>query len=181
MMDLREGMKVDVTSPFISGPGVILHISPTSYCPVQVELDQPDGDGHRVYRFHYAEVHEATGQQPRKDRHTVELIKRIPGYPMKAGECFTAGPTRRNSESHYLIYNGEKCIGCYPKTAFRILTMADVMTRTKKPKQADLKEAREQVAAIAEERPKAATPQIESKKKPERKDEVIQTSIFDFI
>ncbi|AKU43367.1 hypothetical protein CPT_Silence30 [Bacillus phage Silence] len=63
-MQLAEKMRVMVNSPFGIGPGTIEHISIFWCCPVQVELDEPNADGHKLIRFEFAEVKPIEHLQP---------------------------------------------------------------------------------------------------------------------
>lgn len=58
-MNLNEGQRVYARNFHVNGPGVVVYIAPTrdrEMLPVQVELDEGDEDGHRMYRFKYDEV-----------------------------------------------------------------------------------------------------------------------------
>ncbi|MCY1105834.1 hypothetical protein [Shouchella clausii] len=58
-MNLNEGQRVYARNFHVSGPGVVVYIAPTrdrEMLPVQVEMDEGDEDGHRMYRFKYDEV-----------------------------------------------------------------------------------------------------------------------------
>lgn len=154
---LEVGMGVDVSSQLVSGPGMIVDISGAEYFSVQVELDTPDVDGHRLYRFHPAEIKKQVNKQVAVEEHTVEVIKHISGYGLKVGECFTARPTKPNKGTHYYIYNEDKLRGCFPRSCFRTITVTDIAQHIDKPKQE--KEIKEKVF-----------PQQEH-----------QTSIFEFI
>src|SRR5690348_1797451 len=55
-MTLKVEERVNVKSQFIKGTGKIIDISNNSYYPVQVEMDQADEDGHKVFRFMHEEV-----------------------------------------------------------------------------------------------------------------------------
>jgi hypothetical protein len=63
-LQLAEKMRVMVNSPFGTGPGTIEHISNFWCCPVQVELDRPNEDGHKLIRFEFAEVKPIEHLQP---------------------------------------------------------------------------------------------------------------------
>ncbi|MED3888172.1 hypothetical protein [Priestia aryabhattai] len=143
---LEVGMSVDVFSQFMTGPGKIVHISNESYYPIQVEMDKPDADGHKMCRFNHAEVEpqEEGGKQSADPKYlTVELIKVIHGHStLKLGECFTAKPTKQNKGTHYYLYEDDKFRGCFPVSHFRTFTLTDVVRRTRRPKQADLNEVR---------------------------------------
>lgn len=53
---IRENMLVTVNSTFGQGLGWVKDVSDFFFCPVQVELFQPDEHGHKLIRFEYAEV-----------------------------------------------------------------------------------------------------------------------------
>lgn len=51
------GDRVFASNPQVSGKGTVFYIAHyTEILPVQVELDEADADGHRMYRFKYTEV-----------------------------------------------------------------------------------------------------------------------------
>ena len=183
---LEVGMEVEVNSQFISGTGTIIDISNAAYYSVQVEMDNSDVDGHRIFRFHPEEVRKQTSKAVPIREHTVELIKLMRGYSLKLGECFTARPTKSNKGTHFLIYSGDKIRGCFPVSHFRTVTLTDVIQRTKRPKQEDLKEVKDKVKKLNEQasqqRPSRAAVDegkeslIENNMKNE-----CQISIFEFI
>jgi len=52
----KENMHVIVDSVFGKGTGIIRHVSDFFFCPVQVELDKPNEDGHKMVRFKFDEI-----------------------------------------------------------------------------------------------------------------------------
>jgi hypothetical protein len=200
---LVEGMKVYVKSQFLSGEGKVIDISNESYYPVQVEMDQPDEHGHKVFRFYHAEVKpldiekEEVDQAP--ETKTVQLVKIIGGYSLKVGECFTA---KHKSKTHYWIYAGDKLRGCFPVKYFSMITVADIASSKRhkqaaveveiKPKDPVLAEAVTLAALEAAEKVAKDLEEKEKKKKAKKKtkpkkltyrqlEEAGQTNIFDFI
>ncbi|QSX20014.1 hypothetical protein [Priestia megaterium] len=200
---LKVGMPVDVFSQFMTGPGKIVHISNESYYPIQVEMENPDADGHKMCRFNHAEIkpQEEGAKQTADPKYlTVELIKVIHGHSsLKIGECFTAKPTKQNKGTHYYLYEDDKFRGCFPVSHFRTFSLSDVVRRTKRPKQADLNEVKEKVneldkraekeikqydkpqLTLIENKPKAEKPQKKEKNHFRQMEQEGQTSIFDFI
>lgn len=53
---MKSGDKVYVNSFMYEGKATIMEIITGNIFPIQVELDEPDSDGHRIKRFTYAEV-----------------------------------------------------------------------------------------------------------------------------
>lgn len=56
MAPLREGERVQVQSHNFQCMATILYIAPGEIYPVQVQMDIPDPDGHRIYRFALHEI-----------------------------------------------------------------------------------------------------------------------------
>lgn len=54
--ELAEGKRIQVQTKFFEGMATILYIAPGEFYPVQVELDVPDPDGHKIYRVAIHEV-----------------------------------------------------------------------------------------------------------------------------
>lgn len=53
---MKTGDKVYVKSFLYEGKGIIMDITTGNIFPIQVELEEVDGDGHRIARFAYDEV-----------------------------------------------------------------------------------------------------------------------------
>lgn len=56
---MKSGDKVFVTSSMYEGYATIMEIITGNILPIQVEMDEPDSDGHRIKRFAYGEVKKA--------------------------------------------------------------------------------------------------------------------------
>lgn len=128
MNEIQENMRVYVSGEYISGSGTIIHLSNAAYCPVQVELDQPDEDGHCIYRFHHVEVKplDCKENTVSEKEYIVELVQEIPGYSLRKGGQFTARPSRPGKGTHYLIYKKDKLRGCFPISQFRTIKVIDI-------------------------------------------------------
>lgn len=55
-MWVKVGDEVQVKCLMVEGSGVIQHILNREIYPVQVELNEADSDGHKIYRFKRDEV-----------------------------------------------------------------------------------------------------------------------------
>ncbi|MFE8701034.1 hypothetical protein ACFYKX_10435 [Cytobacillus sp. FJAT-54145] len=53
---LKPGDLVTVQTPMFQGDGVVFAIFPKERFPIQLELTQPDGDGHAMKRVAWAEI-----------------------------------------------------------------------------------------------------------------------------
>lgn len=203
---LVEGMEVQVKSQFLSGEGKIIDISNEAYCPVQVEMNEPDEHGHKVFRFFHAECkplevkedQEPVEEVQAPEEKTVQLVKKIGGYSLQVGECFTA---RYKSKTHYWIYAGDRLRGCFPIKYFSMITVADIASSKRhkqaieveiKPKDPVLAEAVTVAALEAAEKVAKDLEEKEKKQKAKKKtkpkkltyrqlEEAGQTNIFDFI
>lgn len=60
---MKTGDKVYVKTLFLEGEGTVLDLVRCSTYPIQVELDQGDDDGHKLYRFSCKEVKLITEQK----------------------------------------------------------------------------------------------------------------------
>jgi hypothetical protein len=195
---LVEGMEVMVKSFLVSGKGKIKSIQEDPLYPVQVELNEPDADGHKVYRFNSTEItplevekkEEAIEEDQAPEIQAVKLDKIIGGYSLKVGECFTA---KQKGKSYY-IYEDGKLRGCFPVKYFSMITMADLEVYEKRNQLAKavasvIVQDMVTVAALeeAEQREKELKEQAKKKKPKPKKltyrqlEELGQTTIFEFI
>lgn len=73
---METGETIYVSTPNMEGLARIMYIEPGSIWPVQVEFEQPDHDGHRIYRVAYAEI------QPAQDkrRYIARVSRPMRGY-----------------------------------------------------------------------------------------------------
>lgn len=58
---LEVGSRVKCKSDMFNGTGTVVYIDYTAihvphFYPIQVELDEPDQDGHKIKRFNFEEV-----------------------------------------------------------------------------------------------------------------------------
>lgn len=53
---LKIGEVINVKSEMFRGKATIVHIASGELFPVQVELDDPDDEGHRMKRVSYSEI-----------------------------------------------------------------------------------------------------------------------------
>lgn len=53
---MKEGERIHVKSKSFKGMATILYIAPGEFYPVQVEMDQPDEDGHKIQRITWVEI-----------------------------------------------------------------------------------------------------------------------------
>jgi hypothetical protein len=199
---LMEGMEVLVNCEVISGAGVIKSIGSDSFYPVEVEMNEADPDGHKIFRFNHKEItplevekkEEAVEEDQAPEIQAVKLDKIIGGYSLQVGECFTA---KQKSKTHYWIYQEGSLRGCFPVKNFSMITMADLEIYEKR--QAAAKEIASvivqdivTVAALeeAEQREKELKEQAKKAKKKKKKpkklsyrqlEEQGQTTIFEFI
>ncbi|MEE6134574.1 MULTISPECIES: hypothetical protein [Bacillaceae] len=122
---LEAGMSVDVDSIFIKGSGVIVDVSNEPFYPIQVEMNTPDNDGHKFFRFHYGELKQSDKSQNIKEKvhQKVEVIEEVYGF--KIGQQFTATPTRLNRGTHYYIYEGERPMGCFSIKYFKEIKVSN--------------------------------------------------------
>lgn len=63
-MMIQENILVNVNSAFGQGLGIVRHVSDFSFSPIQVELFEPDEDGHKFIRFYHNEVTPVEYLQP---------------------------------------------------------------------------------------------------------------------
>jgi hypothetical protein len=194
-------MEVSVHSPYVNGRGRIDYISNEAHYPIQVELHDPDADGHKMQRFHSAEVKPLRGEQDKKidlDYPIVQFVKKFEGYsPFQLGECFVAKPTRLNRGTHYHLYKEDRFQGCFPVTYFKKVTPEEQHEVKKvdiKIVSMDIKVSNPtdliKVRVGKDERPAAEKnkeiPKVKQKRKKEKNhfeqmEKEGQTSIFDFI
>lgn len=53
---MKEGDRVVIQTRNFKGSATVIHIAVNEFYPVQVELDQPDSDGHKVVRVSFIEI-----------------------------------------------------------------------------------------------------------------------------
>lgn len=53
---IKETERVFVRTKSFEGMATVLHIIKNEFYPVQVELDQPDSDGHKITRVAFHEI-----------------------------------------------------------------------------------------------------------------------------
>lgn len=61
---LIEGERVHIRNRVFDSMATILYIAPGELFPVQVELDNPDSDGHKIYRFDSQDIYIVSHWKP---------------------------------------------------------------------------------------------------------------------
>lgn len=52
----KKGVRVYIKTPLVEGWATVTHYIAGEMFPIQVELDEGDGDGHKVYRVRRDEI-----------------------------------------------------------------------------------------------------------------------------
>jgi hypothetical protein len=140
----QEQQPVYVRTPLFEGLAIIDYVADIKEMfPVQVVLQEPDGDGHRLKRVALAELSlpeniEVHDSQTKKDgqplftgandktRYLVEAVHEHGPYRVFKGERYIVGPTRDNSDQTFFVYGLDHTwMGRYPREWFRILSIYD--------------------------------------------------------
>lgn len=114
----------------------ILYVAPGEFYPVQVEMDAPDPDGHKIQRITYHEIVDelpaestsaavASEETADLQRHIGEVVQEVKGYSFKIGQRFLLDP-RPNKEGTVNVYyindvETLKFRGCMPASLFKVL------------------------------------------------------------
>lgn len=111
--------KVYVDTPMFSGWGTIDYEDPKEFYGIQVILDEPDQEGHRLKRVAKYEI--VTPPMTNRDVLDFEnkdtrfkAISIIDGYNLRTNKAFIVGPTTRNMGTHCFYYDiqTKNCLGC---------------------------------------------------------------------
>jgi|GEM_PF-4684968 len=100
---MQEGERINVRTKSFGGMGTILYIAKGEFYPVQVEMDEPDEDGHKIQRITWVEIVKQSEEvKPLStgitfkgyddpQRYVGEVVKEIAGYTFKMGQQFILG------------------------------------------------------------------------------------------
>lgn len=145
-MDVGERIQVQTKS--FKGMATILYIAPGEYYPVQVEMDEPDPDGHKIYRV---ASHEIVDELPAKNETPIavetsgdpeqligEVVQEESGYSFRKGQRFLLEKRKPESLVYY-IYEQEtnKFRGCMPLSMFNILSAFESLEPLKTKQEAE--------------------------------------------
>lgn len=134
---MKEGKRVHVQTKSFKVMATILYIAPGEFYPVQVELDSPDPDGHKIYRVapHEivnelpAEIETPAAAEPSTGQEQLvgEVVKEVSGYSFKKGQRFLLEKRKQESLVYY-IYEQEtnKFRGCMHVSMFKVLEAFEV-------------------------------------------------------
>lgn len=142
---LIEGERVHIRNHVFNSMATILYIAPGEIYPVQVELDNADSDGHKIYRFDSQDIHrepletsftqEVTFAGPNdSQRYIGEVVQNHKNYAYKKEQQFILGVVKFPgvyqgglATSFYLysfyLYEAESKAfrGCMPASMFKVL------------------------------------------------------------
>lgn len=137
---MKEGERIHVRTKDRDGMATILYIAPGEMYPVQVEMDEPDSDGHKIMRIGWIEV--ATETQEAADtgitfkdaadptKYLGEVATTKPPYRFGIGQQFALGVVAfpgvykpgATAKSFY-VYDAQTLNfrGCMPANMFKVL------------------------------------------------------------
>lgn len=138
MEKIIESARVWVSTRDLEGMATVLYVAKNEIYPVQIETDAPDGDGHRVHRVAYSEIHE---QQPEKTvpdavpfsaaddpvRYIGKVIEPYKPYGYKVGDMYVLGVVassyRPGPATIYSVweFKGLRFCGCMGSEIFEIV------------------------------------------------------------
>lgn len=138
MTYLQEGQRVHVQTKNFSGLATILYIAQGEIYPVQVELDQGDGDGHRIQRIMSREiVHEPAEENAGisfnapddPQQYIGEVVDASHGFGFDLGAQYILGVIKYPgvykpgpATSFYLYDPENKSFrGCMPGSMFKVI------------------------------------------------------------
>lgn len=61
---MEKGKRIYVKTRYLEGFATVKHIEACAFYPIQVEMDSPDPDGHRIHRVAYQEC---LSEQPKAE------------------------------------------------------------------------------------------------------------------
>lgn len=137
---MKEGERIHVRTKDRDGMATILYIAPGEMYPVQVEMDEPDGDGHKIMRISWIEVATET-QEPADNgiifedaadttKYLGEVIKTKPPYRFEIGQQFALGVITfpgvykpGTVAKSFYVHDAQtlKFRGCMPANMFKVL------------------------------------------------------------
>lgn len=137
---LVEGERVQVRNRVFDSMATILYIAPGELFPVQVELDNPDSDGHKIYRFESQDIHRESLENSDfpelifagpddPQRYIGEVVQDHKKYGYKKGQQFILGVVKfpgvyqgGPATSFYLYQPQSKAFrGCMPAEMFKVV------------------------------------------------------------
>lgn len=129
---MKVGQRIQVQSKFLKGQATILYIAPGEIYPIQVEMDEPDSDGHKIYRFAPYEIANelpAENDSPASTELSTdpeqllgEVIQEVTGYSFKNGQKFLLEKRRKDSSVYYVYeQKTNKFRGCMHVSMFKML------------------------------------------------------------
>jgi hypothetical protein len=131
IMEIPE--RIYVQTPMFEGFAKVLFVLNGEMYPVQVELEEPDEDGHRVKRVAWHEIKKDASAKSNSEiavfkdsedprRFLVKTTMNHEGYGFKEGVQYIVGPTRQNKGTHYYVYDlNDTWTGCFPTEWFEAI------------------------------------------------------------
>lgn len=132
---MNQGERVQVQTKSFKGMATILYIAPGELYPIQVEMDEPDPDGHKIYRV---ASHEIVDELPAENETPAaaetfadpeqlvgEVVQEVSGYSFKKGQRFLLEKRRPDANVYYVYaLESRKFRGCMHVSMFQIIDSA---------------------------------------------------------
>lgn len=100
--------RVYVQTDGFKGYATVLDVFPGEIYPVQIELEQPDENGHSVHRIRFNEI--IRGKEEKPERYISRVSRKRNGYHV--GEEYIVGPSKHKDYFNVYLMNGN-IIGSY--------------------------------------------------------------------
>jgi hypothetical protein len=172
------------------GTGTVVYFQPGEFYPVQVELDKPCSDGHKMYRFAVFELKRLKQDEPRKlsGKFLARVAKPRRGY--KLGDEYIIGPAK--NPEYYNVYTMDgHIIGSYITNFFEIIRPIDGQEDKEPLKTQEMAQIEPEIKPAIIPLPEVKTAENEPKTRPktrrkkrslaEELEAAGQLNIFDFL
>lgn len=127
-MGLEVGSEIYVETALFSGDAIIKKLYPEEIFGVEIELNNPDEDGHRLKRVANYEVREKDVNSNRLLNNGEQAIGTsiVTKLHLTPGKEFILKPTHNNAGTHFYYYDvkTEEFLGCEPVESFKDLTLS---------------------------------------------------------
>lgn len=176
---MKVGQRVFVDTPLFSGVGVVNYIaSSKEIYPIQVELDEPSFDGHKLKRVAANEI-KPIEQPQRRKKFLAEVNKNRLGYII--GERYII--TEKDADGYYAVYLVKRPdhapVGSYKSNFFKILLPFDEEVAEKRTEHTKFTVLPDKSNKKTFKEENATEGKIKPNKRMKKKD--LQMTIFEFL
>lgn len=123
---IAVGERIYVKDLLFEGHAIVKHIVPREIFGIQIELEQGDQDGHRIFRVSNEQVIKSTCYSPKQYEIGTSIVKTVnlkvgDQYILKTQSQYTLKTKIRKIVTHYYVYrlHDEKFLGSYEVSCFK--------------------------------------------------------------